>query len=105
MAAADGGIIVAQLNVPADGSEATVEGLTLPPLDLTEQALADRLDVALGTPQRVLGSAAFERRPVPASASQRRTNRRRVAHYALDDSGRRRRRERSGEAEAPRHHG
>lgn len=58
-----GGAIVAKLNVPDDGTEATIEGLSLPSLGMTEQALADRLNTALGTPQQVLGSGSVRAAP------------------------------------------
>lgn len=58
-----GGAIVAKLNVPRDGSDATIEGLTLPSLGMTEQALADRLTTALGTPQQALGSGSVRAAP------------------------------------------
>lgn len=50
-----GGSIVAKLNVPRNGDDATIEALSLPSLGMTEQALADRLTTALGVPQQVLG--------------------------------------------------
>lgn len=58
-----GGAIVAKLSVPRDGSDATIEGLTLPALGMTEQALAARLDTALGAPQQVLGSGSVRTAP------------------------------------------
>ncbi|MDP1917057.1 MAG: hypothetical protein Q8L14_12460 [Myxococcales bacterium] len=58
-----GGAIVAKLNVPRNGSDATIEGLTLPSLGMTEQALAARLDTALGVPQQVLGSGSVRAAP------------------------------------------
>jgi hypothetical protein len=58
-----GGAIVAKLNVPRNGADPTVEGLTLPSLDMTEQALAARLNTALGVPQQVLGSGSVRAAP------------------------------------------
>ncbi len=58
-----GGSIVAKLNVPRNGADATLEGLTLPALGMTEQGLADRLTTALGTAQQVLGSGSVRAAP------------------------------------------
>jgi len=53
-----GGQITARLDVPRDGSEATVSGLTLPPaVGMAETSLADRISQATGAPQQGLAYA------------------------------------------------
>ncbi len=53
-----GGQITATLNVPNDGSEASIEGVQLPPvIGSVETSLADRVSAALGSPRRGLAYA------------------------------------------------
>lgn len=52
-----GGLIGAKLSVPLDGSDATIDGLTMPPPheERLAESLAERLMTGLGVPQKVLG--------------------------------------------------
>ncbi|MDX2009798.1 MAG: hypothetical protein SFW67_06400 [Myxococcaceae bacterium] len=53
-----GGRIQAKLDVPTDGSEATVSGLTLPSvIGMTEASLAERVSTATGSPRTGLSYA------------------------------------------------
>lgn len=53
-----GGRIQAKLDVPSDGSEATVSGLTVPPVvGPTETSLAERVSTATGSPRTGLAYA------------------------------------------------
>ncbi|MBL8951898.1 MAG: hypothetical protein JNK82_14035 [Myxococcaceae bacterium] len=53
-----GGTITAKLNVPSNGTEPTVEGLTMPSvIGLTETMLGDRISAATGVPQKGLSYA------------------------------------------------